>query len=54
MASKAGNLRCVKLLLAANANPTYRLEGRPTPLDIATNYKIIQYLTKAYLVNYPD
>ena len=51
IASKQGNVECVKLLLANRANPKYHYNGTFNCIDVAANAKIEFLLEKAMLVS---
>jgi len=48
LASKYGHVKCVRILLAHNANPTMKTFRNITALNAAENYTIKSYLKKAH------
>ena len=50
LAAKGGNLKAVKALLAAKADPRLMSYCKYTALDVATTEKIRAYVSKAVLV----
>lgn len=50
IAAKLNNLKATKALLAMKANPVYRSRGGLQPIEVATDYVLVSYLTKAKLL----